>query len=167
MTVEKTLVLNADYRPIAVVPLHRAVIMVFLERATIVETDGTYLHSQWKALEVPSVIKLKEFARIPFTRKVPVTRRAVLHRDNFTCGYCGGKADTIDHIIPRAQGGMHTWRNVVAACKACNGRKGAKTPTEAGMPLNIKPFEPAGTTALVVVIGTLDPAWEQYLVPVG
>jgi 5-methylcytosine-specific restriction endonuclease McrA len=161
---EKTLVLNADYRPIAVVPLHRAVIMVFLERATIVETDGSYLHSQREIFETPSVIKLTEFARIPFTRKVPVTRRSVLQRDNFTCGYCGGKADTIDHVIPRAQGGPHVWRNVAAACKACNGRKGAKTPAEAGMPLRIKPFEPAGTTALVVVIGRLDPAWEPYLV---
>lgn len=159
----KVLVLNASYAPLAVVPLARAVVLVYTERAEIVEETGEYLHSPTTLLPVPGIIRLVKMVRVPFKRRVPVTRRAVLHRDQHVCGYCGKRADTMDHILPRAQGGRHTWRNVVAACKSCNGRKGAKTPDEAGMPLRIKPFEPAGTTALVVVIGKVEESWEPYL----
>jgi 5-methylcytosine-specific restriction endonuclease McrA len=159
----KTLVLNASYAPIAVVPLHRAVILVMAERAEIVEETGEYLHSPSTLFPIPSIIRLVKFVRIPFARRVPVTRRAVLQRDNHVCGYCGGRADTIDHIKPRALGGKHTWLNVAAACRRCNGAKGSKTLEESGMTLRIKPFEPAGTTALVVVIGKVEDAWAPYL----
>lgn len=48
------------------------------------------------------------------------------------CHYCGGKADTEDHIVPRCdlprpQSRLPYWfrsLNVVPACKACNGAKG-------------------------------------------
>lgn len=159
----QTLVLNADYKPICVVPLQRAVVMMYLEAADLVETDGSYLHSQHLMVETPTVVRLREYVRLPFKRRVPVTRRSVLARDNHVCGYCGGKADTVDHIIPKAQGGLHTWKNVAAACKACNGRKGARTPDEAGMPLSTKPFEPVDEGALTVVIRTMDETWEAYL----
>jgi 5-methylcytosine-specific restriction endonuclease McrA len=159
----KTLVLNTSYVPLAVVPLQRAVILVLLERADVVETDGSYLHSPSRAVEVPTVIKLREFVRVPFTRRLPITRRNVLARDDHVCGYCGGRADTIDHVVPRAQGGQHVWTNVAAACRSCNGRKGAQTPAQAGMPLRVKPFEPSGQGALVVLVGTVEAAWEPYL----
>jgi 5-methylcytosine-specific restriction endonuclease McrA len=160
---QRTLILNANYVPITVVPIHRAVVMVLSERAEIVETSGEYLHSQWLAVEVPLVVRLLSLVRIPFKRRVPITRRSVLQRDGHVCGYCKGRADTVDHVVPRGQGGRHTWRNVTAACRPCNGRKGNRTPAEAGMVLHAKPFEPAGQTALVVVVGTVDEAWEPWL----
>lgn len=159
----RTLVLNADYLPLAVVPLQRAVILVLAEKAEVIEGRGAQLHSENVVLEAPSIIKLKYFVRVPYKRRLPVTRRAVLQRDDHTCAYCRGKADTIDHVKPRALGGKHEWRNVVAACRSCNGRKGRRTLAELGWTLPFKPFEPAGTTALVVVIGSVDQAWEPYL----
>lgn len=39
------------------------------------------------------------------------------------CSYCGGLADTIDHIDPRALGGLNSPENVTAACKSCNSQK--------------------------------------------
>lgn len=48
-------------------------------------------------------------------------------RDGHRCAYCGCKLDdyngTLDHIIPSSQGGSSSDKNLVAACKPCNGRK--------------------------------------------
>lgn len=163
--IRKTLILNASYEPLAVVPLRRALVLVLLERAEIVATDGTYSHAEKIMKENPSIIRLREFVRVPFARRVPVTRRNVLSRDAHTCAYCGEEGNTIDHIIPRSRpNGPHTWMNVVTACRSCNGRKGARTPDEAGMPLRYQPTEPQGKGALVVLVGqTLDPEWMPYL----
>lgn len=53
----------------------------------------------------------------------------VLERDGFTCRYCGRKAPDIvlqvDHVVPRAKGGMATKENLVTSCRDCNLGKGA------------------------------------------
>jgi hypothetical protein len=63
--------------------------------------------------------------------------RAILRRDSHVCQYigCNHKAGTVDHVIPRCQGGQSTWTNLVACCKGCNTRKGGRTPDQAGMKL--------------------------------
>ena len=64
-------------------------------------------------------------------------RVLVLSRDGFLCHYCGLPAGTVDHVLPRAQGGMDTADNLVAACMTCNRRKGARTippPARIAMP---------------------------------
>ncbi|HJW34191.1 MAG TPA: HNH endonuclease [Holophagaceae bacterium] len=61
--------------------------------------------------------------------------QGVLRRDQHVCGYCLGKASTVDHVIPRCQGGGSTWFNLVAACLRCNQLKGGRTPEQAGMSL--------------------------------
>lgn len=64
-------------------------------------------------------------------------------RDADTCMYCGGYGDTVDHVLPRCQGGGTTWLNVVIACLECNGRKAGRTPGQAGMRLLREPYAPA------------------------
>ncbi len=61
---------------------------------------------------------------------------AVYSRDGRKCRYCGA-ADrlTIDHVVPRIQGGDDTPENLVVACKSCNSRKRGRTPEQAGMEL--------------------------------
>lgn len=63
------------------------------------------------------------------------------------CQYCGVQPGTeelsIDHVIPRAQGGKTTWDNVVIACVECNRKKADKTPEQAKMKLRKKPGPPA------------------------
>ena len=39
------------------------------------------------------------------------------------CAYCGGPADTLDHIDALAAGGNHVWENLTAACRVCNSTK--------------------------------------------
>jgi hypothetical protein len=61
----------------------------------------------------------------------------ILRRDNFECQYddCTHRATTVDHVIPRCQGGATNWGNLVSCCLACNQRKGGRTPAQAGMKL--------------------------------
>ena len=49
---------------------------------------------------------------------------------------------TIDHVIPRAQGGESTWDNCVLACVVCNKAKADRTPKQAGMKLRKQPVRP-------------------------
>lgn len=70
------------------------------------------------------------------------SKRGVMIRDNYTCGYCGRSATTVDHIQPRCQGGKSTWTNTVASCLDCNSRKGGRTPKQAGMVLHTRPVTP-------------------------
>lgn len=71
---------------------------------------------------------------------------AVFARDKWKCRLCGVKtpqrlrgsyepnAPELDHIIPLAIGGEHTWANVQCACRRCNGLKGAKAQGQLGLP---------------------------------
>jgi hypothetical protein len=82
-----------------------------------------------------------------YTNHVPhLTNRELFRRDGNLCMYCGNTYHdrdlTRDHIIPRSQGGVDKWTNVVAACKRCNTAKGGRTPEESNMPLLAIPFVP-------------------------
>ena len=91
-------------------------------------------------------IKGQAFHHHPSEAPPPLTNRALFYRDQNLCLYCGHNFPsallTRDHILPLSQGGDDTWMNVVAACQACNTRKGADTPEEARMPLLAIPFVP-------------------------
>ena len=87
-------------------------------------------------------VALREYVHIPYKAVNRVARDGVLRRDGRICAYCGGRADTVDHVLPRCRGGGDTWFNLVAACQSCNGLKGDRTPQEAGMTMIREPFEP-------------------------
>lgn len=84
---------------------------------------------------MPLVIRLLYYVRRK-PKRVVLTKKNVLLRDDYTCGYClkKGVRMTVDHVIPQAAGGRSTWENLVAACEPCNGRKRDRTPAQAGMP---------------------------------
>jgi 5-methylcytosine-specific restriction endonuclease McrA len=161
------LVLNATYEPLNVVSIRRAVILLLKEKAEIVEAAEAWLHSQQSALQVPTVIRLVYYVRIPRRFSLPVSRRTVLARDHYTCQYCGiqpGKANlTIDHVLPRSRGGETHWENVTTACGPCNRRKGNRTPDEAKMPLDRQPRRPR-YLALTLLEGSSAPQeWSKYM----
>ena len=39
------------------------------------------------------------------------------------CAYCGAKAEEIDHVVARSNGGTDSPYNLVASCRACNEKK--------------------------------------------
>jgi 5-methylcytosine-specific restriction endonuclease McrA len=145
------------------VPLRRAVVLVLAEKAVVVESSDDFMHSERLSLPVPTVVRLSRYVRVPYRREVPLTRRAVLERDAHACVYCGGRADTIDHVRPRSRGGAHVWTNVVAACARCNHRKGDRLLAELGWHLGTPPVQPPATVAVVMGWATRDPSWAQYL----
>jgi 5-methylcytosine-specific restriction endonuclease McrA len=160
----RTLVLNAGFEPLAVVSFKRALVLVMNGKATIVEADAD--NPVWGLTESwdrPSVILLRRYVRIPSNRLVPVSRRGVLRRDGQRCGYCGGSATTIDHVLPRSRGGQDTWENLVACCLKCNNAKSDRTPGEMGWKLRVRPRAPHGTTWLVRGVEAAQPQWEEYL----
>jgi hypothetical protein len=66
----------------------------------------------------------------------------VYERDDYACRYCGSVDDSlsVDHVVPRCQGGGDGADNLVLACKPCNSRKGGRTPEQAGMVLRPAPW---------------------------
>lgn len=143
---EPVLVLNANFEPLNVCPLRRAIALVLSGKAEILENGRGELRTPSRVLPRPSVIRLRYAVRRP-PRRLRLTKREILRRDGWTCQYCGRSSPslTVDHVIPRHRGGAHTWENLVAACPACNRRKGNRTPAEARMTLLRPPFEPVPT----------------------
>ncbi|MFQ5947942.1 MAG: HNH endonuclease [Acidimicrobiia bacterium] len=160
----QALVLNATFEPLSVVPTRRAVVLVVREKAEMVEATGRVWNSERMAIEVPSVIRLRRFVKVPYRRRVALNRRAVLGRDRHQCQYCGRPAENLDHVVPRSRGGSHTWENVVAACRRCNARKGNRTLAEAGMRLLRSPRAPRRHGWLLVGLNAPPhPSWRPYL----
>jgi 5-methylcytosine-specific restriction endonuclease McrA len=162
----RTLVLNAGYEPLAVVSFKRAIVLVLNQKATIIAADlENPVYGSNGSWDRPSVIILRNYVRIPSTRRLPVSRRGVLRRDASRCGYCGGSATTIDHVLPRSRGGEDTWENLVACCLRCNNLKGNRTPAEMNWRLLTKPRPPHTSAWLVRGIERALPDWEEYLAP--
>lgn len=158
------LVLNQDYSALTVCSVERAVILVHLQKVHLVETkDDQYVRSPSVKLPWPSIVRLKNYANVPYKR-VMLSRKNVLKRDRHTCQYCGGTDDlTIDHVVPKSRGGRDTWENLVAACVACNNQKGDLTPEEAGMRLARQPFRPSYVMFLRDFAGEVRDTWKPYL----
>lgn len=161
-----TLLLNATYEPLAVVPLKRAVVLVLAEKAEVVACGELELRSARRSLPMPRVIRLTRYVKVPYRRRIAFSKHAVLRRDNFRCAYCGEHATTIDHVFPRSRGGRDEFRNCVAACSPCNSRKGNRLLADLGWTLRVTPSVPKVTRWVVIGVGATDPAWEPYLVPV-
>lgn len=162
----RVLLLNATFEPLTALPLRRAVVLVVCGKAEVVHGDpsGLLLHSETVAVPLPSVIRLSNYVRVPYRAKVPLTRAGLMHRDGYRCAYCGNKAETIDHVVPKSRGGQHSWQNCVACCARCNHRKADRLLSEIGWSLRIDPVAPHGPYwRLLTQLNDADPEWQQYL----
>jgi 5-methylcytosine-specific restriction endonuclease McrA len=159
-----TLVLNRNWQPVNVATVSRALVLLWNESAHVVDPADyrLYTWADWSELRpcdgepfikavrlrlrVPEVIVLSAYDRLP-SAAVSFSRRNVFKRDHWACQYCGDQPGseelTIDHVIPRSQGGTSTWDNCVLACIGCNKRKADRTPHQAGMRLRKAPVRPA------------------------
>ena len=141
----KVLVLNRHYLPVHVTSVRRAFSLLYQGLAEAVDEQyRTFDFDSWSALSasvhddtiglvdriirVPRVILLLTYDRMP-KRQVRFNRFNVYARDRNTCQYCGRRFPRIelnlDHVIPRSQGGMSVWENIVCSCHACNRRRAA------------------------------------------
>nr|WP_242613766.1 HNH endonuclease [Herbihabitans rhizosphaerae] len=162
----RVLLLNTTFEPLTALPLRRAVVLIVCGKAEVVHGDptGLVLHAASCSVEVPSVIRLSNYVRVPYRARVPLTRAGLMHRDRYRCAYCGGRAETIDHVVPRSRGGAHTWQNCVASCAKCNHRKADKLLSELGWRLRKAPTAPRGPYwRLLAGVAEADPLWLPYL----
>jgi 5-methylcytosine-specific restriction endonuclease McrA len=149
------LVLNADYEPLNICNVRRAIVLVYKGKAEVLHAHSN--HDDVPAVPEPgllrtvrpSVVKLRSHVRRPYT-EMRVSRRSVFARDNFTCQYCGtmGKDLTLDHVRPKRHGGEMSWENLVTCCRRCNSRKADKTLEASGMQLMRPPRRPRCTSAI-------------------
>lgn len=158
-----TLVLNRNWQPVAVSSVAKSLIKLWSGVVRVVDPDDfrLYTWAEWSKLiprddeafvatatfrlRVPEVVSLTNYDRLPHST-VTFSRRNIFRRDHYTCQYCGvqpGSEElTIDHVLPRSQGGTSAWENCVLACVECNRLKADRTPDQAGMPLRRKPLRP-------------------------
>jgi 5-methylcytosine-specific restriction endonuclease McrA len=160
---QRSLVLNATYEPLSVVSTRRAVCLVLASKAELIHESGRAYHSERLTVAVPSVVRLTRFVRVPYQRTAALSRRGVFLRDGGRCQYCGGRAESIDHVVPRSRGGPHTWENVVAACRRCNTRKRDRSVEDSGMVLHRRPEPPGHLSWVAVAFGEVPEHWAPYL----
>ncbi len=118
-------------------------------------------------IAVPRIIRLLGYDRLP-EQIVKLNRRNLFARDRNKCQYCGKIFPTndlsIDHVLPRAQGGGDSWENLVCACIRCNARKGGRTPDQAAMKLVRKPERPKRNPLIALKLGHEKYAsWKTFL----
>jgi 5-methylcytosine-specific restriction endonuclease McrA len=159
------LVLNQNYEPLSICSAKRAVVLVYLGKAEIIERyDGQMIRSVSVAIPLPSVVRLGFFIQVPHKR-ILLTRKNVIKRDGHRCQYCGDahSSMTVDHVVPRIYGGKDTWDNLVCACIKCNNNKGNRTPEQAGFKLLRQPRRPTYIAFIQQFVGISDQRWKQYL----
>jgi hypothetical protein len=156
----KTLLLSSAYEVVSFIPEHKMLKLVAKNKVEIIsEWNDDVITWSSGHMFYPSIVRLKEpFKRNFYNHKNSVysfNREAVVRRDNETCQYCGIKISrskiTIDHIIPKSQGGQSTFTNCVVACHSCNSKKANKTPEQAGMVLLSRPVRPCFYSEIVSV----------------
>ncbi len=159
-----TLVLDMNWQPVGFTTWQNAVKLVWEERAQVVKEDeaGRILRSPSFSMGMPRVIVVRNAWTKRRRQAVPFSRRNIAVRDNSECQYTGRWEEnggsrywvpcgeilhthqyTLDHVIPRSQGGVSSWTNLVLACVACNKAKAGRTPQQARMQLRSKPTEPS------------------------
>lgn len=103
---------------------------------------------------VPSIIAVKGHMNMKRRQSVALNKSSLVLRDRHTCAYCGNvfKDDQLrmEHVHPKARGGLFTWTNIVAACEPCNQRKACRTPAEAKMPLLYVPYMPDRNEGMIM-----------------
>jgi 5-methylcytosine-specific restriction endonuclease McrA len=187
------LVLNKCYMAVHIIPVRRAFCLLFKELAEVVTLDdGRYLSHDFQSwrevseararfkdpdddfirtihfeIQVPRVIRLLTYDRLPRT-KIKFNRRNIFARDGNRCQYCGKRFPTgelsLDHVMPRSRGGGTDWENIVCACVRCNVRKGGRTPSEAGMRLTKPPVRPKTSPTLGLKLANRKyQSWKTFL----
>lgn len=187
------LVLNRLYFAVRVVSARRALSMLYRRMVEVVHVDDGRFHAfdfeSWVEVSqardlfepdshdwvrtvrfqiaVPKIVRLFGYDRLP-QASVKLNRRNLYARDQNRCQYCGKRFTTtdlsVDHIIPRSQGGRTSWENVVCACLRCNVKKGGRTPAQAGMKLIRPAVRPRRSPILTIKLSdTKYASWKQFL----
>ena len=121
--------------------------LLYQGKAEVVKNTKRIVRSVTQSFNIPKIIRLVKHVTKIYKNKVPYSKTNIFIRDKFTCQYCGlvMKKDecTLDHVIPKYNGGESSWENCVTSCKRCNSRKGKKSLSEIGYKLKNPPKRPS------------------------
>lgn len=168
MSHQTTLLLDQGFQPLEVIPWQKAITLMFLGKAEVIEEYDHEIRSTSVVFKMPAVARLVRAFKRP-KKPVKFSRINIYSRDKWRCQYCGNKFQmkelTYDHVIPRSQGGQTNWENIVSSCSPCNTKKGGRTPSQAGMRLKNRPVRPKWVPAVQVVVSkeSCPDAWRDYL----
>jgi 5-methylcytosine-specific restriction endonuclease McrA len=161
----QVLLLNATYEPLGAVNLPRAIRLWLTGRVEPACADCVSVTSPTSSLDIPQVLRLKVYVNVPNRRAALWSRYGLFARDDFRCAYCGRKLPvvqlTVDHVVPRSDGGKTSWGNTVTCCGPCNQRKGDREPHAAGMKLLIEPKTPR--VSYLLARGEVPTAWKLWI----
>jgi 5-methylcytosine-specific restriction endonuclease McrA len=164
---ERTLLLSNGYEPLGTIGWQRAISLLTLGKVEVVEEYDREVRSTHLVIKMPAVVRLVNFFR-RHKQRVKFSRQNILARDRWLCQYCDTKVTTqsmtMDHVVPRAQGGRTEWENIVTCCEECNSRKADKTPAQAKMRLKRAPVRPEWVPVFSIQLsGPLPEQWATYL----
>lgn len=167
----ETLLLNASYEPLRILPWERAICLWLDDKVEILATYSERVYdviNDWCG-KMPAVVRLLSYVSLN-VKTVKFSRINVFGRDKFTCQYCSEKPGTAsltyDHVLPKSRGGKTRWDNIVTCCITCNWKKANNTPEEAGMKLLNKPYTPKRLPLmrkLVMSVPNSPDEWQGYL----
>ena len=160
-----TLVLNRVWMAVGKVSWRNAFLKICSERAEVLEYYDETVKTPSKEMFIPAVIRLLNYDKLPLC-KVIYSKRTILERDNFQCQYCEDSltisSATMDHVVPRTDGGKSTFENTVASCSPCNNKKGSKPLSSLPFTLKSKPYKPKRKTFRLRLNNLMD-EWKDYL----
>jgi 5-methylcytosine-specific restriction endonuclease McrA len=169
----RTLVLNANYMPVSIFPLHTipaedAVTRIINGTCRPVFEYDRNIKTPTIKMNWPSVVARVDTDGIRETLKL--TDQALYYRDHGVCMYCERELRlhevTCDHVVPKSRGGKFSWDNIVTACADCNLKKGDAAPVGMWRP-KVMPFKPSYYQLLNVrrkfPIEIDDRNWMQFL----
>lgn len=162
----RTLVLNKSWMPINHTDWKQAIRLVCKERAEVLEYYERVVSASNDFIFIPAVIRLCYFDKVPKC-KVSYSKRTIVERDNWQCQYCGTgltiRTATIDHVVPRCEGGKTTFENTVASCFPCNNKKGPKLLKHTNLKLRSSPERPGHQNFRLYLGSRIEPEWVQYI----
>ena len=159
-----TLVLNRNWQPVNVATVARALVLVWNESARVVDPQDYQLYTwaDWSRLRAAHRRAVHPGGPVPAAgagggrlerlRPAAGGRTSPSAAGTFSSGTTtpastaapsrAARSLTLDHVLPRSQGGVSNWENCVLACMACNKRKADRTPEQARMRLRRHPVRP-------------------------
>lgn len=143
---KKTLLLSSTYQVINFIPERKVFKLLFKDKVEVISAWDETFYWGSGSVKHPSILRLKNHVRKNYFNS-NFSRKALIKRDRSTCQYCSRKLTasqiTVDHVLPRAQGGITSFTNCVVCCQICNNKKADKTPEQAAMVLLKKPTHPS------------------------
>jgi hypothetical protein len=162
------LLLNASYEPLRFIDQKKIIKLLYKNKVEVIDYWDKHISSIDTTYKMPATVVIKRFVNIQNLRQFRFSKLGVYNRDKWKCQYCNIPVNltsaTIDHVIPRANGGKTIWQNCVTSCQKCNTKKGSKSLQESNMKLQTEPKIPSHFILLqgVKEKQVSHESWENY-----